>query len=72
MAGLAYREAHTPYAAADAVEYLVDAFGRQGAWNLRNPSPFLMGWRERRRRSHEMDAGGLGKRRYAGEHQSGV
>jgi hypothetical protein len=29
MAGLAYREAHTPYAAADAVEYLVSALGLQ-------------------------------------------
>jgi hypothetical protein len=29
MAGLAYREAHTPYAAADAVDYLVSALGLQ-------------------------------------------
>ena len=29
MTGLAYREAHTPYAAADAVDYLVSALGLQ-------------------------------------------
>ncbi len=29
MAGLAYREAHTTYAADDAVDYLVNAFGLQ-------------------------------------------
>ena len=29
MPGLAYREAHTPYAANEAVEYLADAFGLQ-------------------------------------------
>ncbi len=31
MPGLAYREAHTAYAAADAVEYLVNAFGLRPA-----------------------------------------
>ena len=31
MPGLAYREAHTAYAAADAVEYLVSAFGLRPA-----------------------------------------
>jgi len=33
--GLAYREAHTPYAAAEAVEYLVSAFGLQPARHSR-------------------------------------
>jgi len=31
MPGLEYREAHTAYAAADAVEYLVSAFGLRPA-----------------------------------------
>ena len=31
MSKLAYREAHTPYAAADAVDYLVSAFGLRPA-----------------------------------------
>ena len=33
MPGLVYREAHTAYAAADAVEYLVSAFGLRPAAN---------------------------------------
>ncbi len=45
MAGLAYREAHTTYAADDAVDYLVSAFGLQLAPQaerrsaLQNPAP---------------------------------
>ena len=31
LPGLAYREAHTPYAAADAVDYLASAFGLRPA-----------------------------------------
>jgi hypothetical protein len=34
LPGLAYREAHTPYAAADAVDYLASAFGLHPAPGL--------------------------------------
>jgi 4-hydroxyphenylpyruvate dioxygenase-like putative hemolysin len=41
MPGLAYREAHTAYAAADAVEYLVSAFGLRSAAHQHEHHPAL-------------------------------
>ena len=35
LPGLAYREAHTPYAAAETVDYLISAFGLQPARDAR-------------------------------------
>jgi hypothetical protein len=43
MPGLAYREAHTAYAAADAVEYLVSAFGLRPASNQPEHHPAQQG-----------------------------
>ena len=40
LPGLAYREAHTPYAAADAVDYLVTAFGLHPARGFPHPLSF--------------------------------
>ena len=43
MPGLAYREAHTAYAAAEAVEYLVSAFGLRPAANQPEHHPAQQG-----------------------------
>ena len=43
MPGLAYREAHTAYAAAEAVEYLVSAFGLRLAANQPEHHPAQQG-----------------------------